>query len=175
MQSKKTPPGLRPFLATDAPRLAALAQASIETLAEDYYDDDQRAAWAAQIGDQDALAARLSGVLALVAILEGQIVGFASLKEGEALDMIYVDPQFARRGVGGALVDALEKLAAARGAEAIIADVSDAARDFFARRGYAAQRRNTVQIAGEWLGNTTMTKKIAAGGLFQAAATGRPQ
>ena len=175
MQHKKTPPGLRPFLATDAPRLLALAQASVETLAEDYYDDDQRAAWAAQLGDAEVLAARLGGLLALVAILEGQIVGFASLKDGETLDMLYVHPQFARRGVGGALVDALEKLAAARGAEAISTDASDAAREFFARRGYTAQRRNTVQLAGEWLGNTSMTKRLAAGDLFQAAETGRPQ
>ena len=37
-------------------------------------------------------------------------------------------------------------------------DASDSARDFFAKRGYVAQQRNTVTINGEWLANTTMHK-----------------
>jgi putative acetyltransferase len=174
MQQGKISPGLRPFLQADAPRVAALARASIETLAEDYYDDDQRAAWSARFDDADALAEKLSHRLALVAIVAGKIAGFATLKDADELDMLYVSPELARQGVGSALVNALEKLAAARGAETISADVSDAAREFFAKRGYLAQRRNTVQLAGEWLGNTTMTKKLAADGLLQTA-TGRPQ
>jgi len=175
MQQGKTSPGLRPFLTADAPRLAALARASIETLAEDYYGDDQRAAWAARFDDAAALGRRLSESLAIVAIIENEIVGFAALKDADRLDMLYVEPQFARRGVGSALADALEKLAASRGAEKISADASDAAREFFAKRGYAPQSRNTVLVGGEWLGNTTMTKQLAAGSKLPSAATGRPQ
>lgn len=174
MQQKKPSPGLRPFLKADAPRLAALAQSSIETLAEEHYDDYQRAAWAERFADPDALAERLSRDLALVAILEGEIAGFATLKDAENLDYLYVEPKFARRGVASALVDALEKLAATRGSELISVDASDAAKAFFAKRGYVARRRNTVQLADEWLGNTTMTKKLAATDLLREA-TGRPQ
>jgi putative acetyltransferase len=174
MQQQKTTPGLRPFLPADAPRLAALARARIEALGEDFYDDDQRAAWSACFDDADLLAEKLNDRLALVALLGGEIAGFATLKNADELDMLYVAPEAAGQGVGSALVNALEKLAAARGAELISADVSDAARPFFSKRGYVAQRRNTVQLAGEWLGNTTMTKKLAADGLLRAAA-GRPQ
>jgi putative acetyltransferase len=59
------------------------------------------------------------------------------------------------------LVGALEKLAAARGASRLKADVSDTAQDFFTRRGFEAQQRNTVRRGGEWLTNTTMEKKLA--------------
>jgi putative acetyltransferase len=62
------------------------------------------------------------------------------------------------------LLDALEKLMAARGTARLTTDASDSARDFFARRGYVAQRRNTVAREGEWLANTTMEKRLAREG-----------
>jgi putative acetyltransferase len=60
------------------------------------------------------------------------------------------------------LCDALEKLAASRGTSALSVEASDTARGFFERRGYAAQQRNTIMLAGEWLANTTMAKPLAA-------------
>ena len=58
------------------------------------------------------------------------------------------------------LADALEKLAAARGAKELTVEASDTARGFFEHRGYVARTRNTVSLAGEWLANTTMTKPL---------------
>ena len=60
------------------------------------------------------------------------------------------------------LCDALEKLAAARGAKELSVDASDTARGFFEKRGFVAKTRNTVSLAGEWLANTTMVKPLAA-------------
>ncbi len=60
------------------------------------------------------------------------------------------------------LVNALEKLAAARGAAKLTADVSDSAVEFFRKRGFVPQTRNTRPLGGEWLANTTMEKKLAA-------------
>lgn len=155
-------PGLRPYLPSDAATLAALFRASIEALAAEDYDADQREAWASAADDEAAFAARLAGALTIVALVDGEIAGFASLKDNKLLDMLYVRPEFAGHGVGAALADAIEKLAGARGAKMLTVEASDTARDFFAARGYVAQSRNTVTIAGEWLGNTTMTKQLAA-------------
>ena len=41
---------------------------------------------------------------------------------------------------------------------------SDTARDFFAKKGYVAQQRNTRSQGGEWLVNTTMEKTLGGGG-----------
>lgn len=161
-------PGLRPYLPADAPKLAALFRASVEELAAEDYDADQREAWASAADDEAAFGVRLAGALTIVALVDGEIAGFASLRDNRLFDMLYVRPDLAREGVGGALADAIEKLAAARGAKALTAEAADSARDFFAARGYVAQSRNTVTIAGEWLGNTTMTKELAA------PAAGRP-
>jgi len=39
--------------------------------------------------------------------------------------------------------------------------VSDTAYDFFAKRGYEAQQRNSIRRGDEWLSNTTMKKTLA--------------
>ena len=154
--------GLRPFLPADASALAALFRASIEELAAEDYDEDQRAAWASLADDETAFGARLAGALTIVALIEGQIAGFASLRDNSTFDMLYVRPDVARQGVGSALADAVERLAEGRGVKTLGVDASDAARDFFTARGYAPKTRNTREIAGQWLGNTTMTKELAA-------------
>ena len=155
-------PGLRPFLPADAPPLAALFRESVDELAADDYDEAQREAWASRADDEEAFGALLAGELTIVALVDGEIAGFASLKDNTQFDMLYVRPETARRGVGSALADAIEKLAAARGAKTLTVDASDAARDFFTARGYVAKTRNTIEIGGQWLGNTTMTKELAA-------------
>ena len=152
---------MRPFLPADAPLLAEIFRASIDELAADDYSDAQREAWAAAADDEAAFGERLAKQLTLVGTMEGSPVGFASLQNNETIHMLYVHPAAAGQGVGAMLVDALEKLAGARGAKKLRADVSDTAQDFFRKRGFSPYRRNTVQRGGEWLSNTTMEKQLA--------------
>ena len=164
-------PALRPMLPVDVPVLAAIFAESVEELTQDDYGEAQRAAWAAQADDEVALAARLAAQLTLVATLEGSVVGFASLKDNARIDMLFVHPAAAGQGVAKILCDALEKLAAARGAGVLTVDASDTAHGFFQHRGYADQRRNSVSVGDEWLASTTMTKTLGAGG---APSSGSP-
>jgi putative acetyltransferase len=152
---------LRPFLIEDTPLLAEIFRASIEELTADDYSEGARQAWASAADDEESFAKRLSEQLTLIATMNGSAVGFASLANNETIDLIYIHPAMAGQGVGTMLVDALEKLAAARGAKRLTADVSDTAQDFFKKRGFTAQQRNTVLRGGEWLANTTMEKKTA--------------
>jgi GNAT superfamily N-acetyltransferase len=73
---------------------------------------------------------------------------------------LFVHPVAVGQGVAATLIDALEKLAAARGASALTVDASDTAHGFFLHRGYADQRRNSVAIGDEWLASTTMSKTL---------------
>jgi putative acetyltransferase len=152
---------LRPFLAADAALLAEIFRAGIAELTGDDYSEAQQEAWAAVADDEQAFAARLGGDLTLVATLDGAPVGFAALKGPEHIEMLYVHPAVTGQGVGSLLVDALEKLAAGRGTPRLTVDASDTARDFFGKRGYIAQQRNTVLRGDEWLANTTMEKRLA--------------
>ncbi|MFC7399797.1 GNAT family N-acetyltransferase [Chelatococcus sp. GCM10030263] len=152
-------PALRPYLPSDLDILVAIFQDSIEELTEEDYGEAQRAAWAARADEPD-FGARLANALTLVATIGGSAVGFASLKGKDHIDMLYVHPSFARQGIATMLCDALEKLAAARGARRLTVDASDTARPFFEGRGFEAESRNTVTVGDEWLGNTTMAKVL---------------
>jgi putative acetyltransferase len=153
---------LRPFLPADAPLVAEIFRASIEELTGDDYSAGQQEAWAAMADDIEEFGARLANSLTLLATLDGSPVGFASLEGNERVDMLYVHPAAAGHGVGSMLIDALEKLAAARGAGKLAAEVSDSAEGFFKRRGFVPQQRNSVPLGNEWLANTTMEKQLAA-------------
>ena len=153
---------MRPFLPADTPLLAEIFRASIEELTGDDYSEAQQEAWVAAADDEQAFGARLAKGLTLLGTMDGSPVGVASLVDNERLDMLYVHPAAAGHGVGSMLVDALEKLAAARGARRLRAEVSDSAQDFFKRRGFVPQQRNTVPLGDEWLANTTMEKPLAA-------------
>ena len=119
--------GMRPMLPADTPLLAEIFRASVDELTADDYSDSQREAWAATADDEAAFGERLASQLTLVGTMEGSPVGFASLKEPDVIDMLYVHPAAGEHGVATMLVAALEKLAAARGAAKLTADVSDTA------------------------------------------------
>ena len=153
---------LRPALPADAAALAALFRASVETLGAEDYSEAQVEAWSALADDEAEFGQKLAQKLTIIASIGGALAGFAALKGADVLDMLYVHPHFARKGVASALCDAIEKLAGARKAVKLTVDASDSAEKFFARRGYQAQKRNMVFLGDEVLGNTTMTKNLAA-------------
>lgn len=158
--NSNNPAALRPFLPSDAKLLAAIFRAAIAGLTEEDYDDDQREAWAAKADDEAAFAERLAKNLTLVAVADGEPVGFITLKDDRHIDLLYVDPGVAGMGVGAMLCGAAETLAKARGAKALTVDASDTALGFFQHRGYEPQSRNTVPLGDVWLANTTMRKSF---------------
>jgi putative acetyltransferase len=159
---------LRPMLPADLPLLAEIFQASIEGLTGEDYSPAQQEAWMAAAEEGAEFGRRLAGQLTLVATEFGTPVGFASLRGCDELDLLYVRPELARQGVATMLLDALEKLAAARGARRLVASASDTALPFFEQRGFRPLHRETVERGGEWLGRTLMEKGL------EVAARPRP-
>jgi putative acetyltransferase len=155
---------LRPYLPADASLLADIFRASIEELTEDDYEPAQQEAWMSLADDEEAFAERLGKHLALIATLDGSPVGFISLDNPTDIGLFYVHPAAAGQGVGSMLYDAVEKLATGRGASHLLVEASDNATEFFQRRGFEPQQRNSIAVGDEWLSNTTMKKKLAAKG-----------
>ena len=161
---------LRPYLAADAPILAAIYAAAIDELTAEDYTDEQRYAWIALAEDEQTFGQRLAASLTLVAIVDGEPVGFISLRDNLSIEHLYVSPNIIREGVATALCDALEKIATARGAQKLTVDSSDTAEPFFKERGYVLQSRNTRIVDEQWLAYMTMIKELAP-----AAASGTVQ
>ncbi len=155
--------GMRPFLPEDAAVLREIFRDSIDELAADDYTETQREAWASAADDEKEFAKKLAGELTLVGTLNGSPVAFASLAGKDKIDMLYVHPAAAGQGIAAMLTDALEKLAASRGAAKLTVDASDSASGFFQKRGYVALQRNSIQVGDEWLANTTFSKQLAKG------------
>jgi putative acetyltransferase len=152
---------LRPMLPADVPLLAEIFRESIMDLTGDEYSEAQQEAWASAAEDEHQFAAKLAKQLTLIATLAGSPVGFISLAGADTLDMLYMHPAAAGQGAGTMLLDALEKIAASRGAAKINVDASDNALAFFQKRGYAAKQRNSISVGDEWLANTSMEKPLA--------------
>lgn len=152
---------LRPMLPDEAPLLAEIFRASVMELTGEDYTEDQQEAWAAAAEDEAGFAKRLADEVTIVVTMGGSPVGFGSLEADDKIGFLYVHPAAAERGAGTMLADALERLASGRGAKALNVEASDTAHDFFTKRGYAAQQRNSVRRGDEWLSNTTMKKTLA--------------
>ena len=153
---------LRPYLPEDAMVLRELFAASVEELMQDDYDEDQRAAWVSIAEDEEQFTERLAGQLTLVVEVEGEHMGFATLKDNTILDMLYVHPHYVGQGIGTALLEALEKISKARGSKLISTESSETAQMFFEERGWAATRRTMLPIEDEMLSMTTMVKPLEA-------------
>jgi putative acetyltransferase len=152
---------LRPYLPTDTELLAILMQASIVELCVDDYDEDQRIAWCATAEDTQSFAKMLASNLTLVALDdENDPVGFTVLVKNRAVTHVYVHPDLIASHIGQTLVEALAKLALARGGDMLIADATDNAKGFFEKLGFVATARNTINYGDVWLGATTMEKPL---------------
>jgi putative acetyltransferase len=160
MPAAQSPITLRPMLDADAPDLAAIFAASIDELTGGDYSPAQQAAWIASAESEAAFAARLRELLTILAVRDGEAVGFAAVRNPDQIEMLYVHPDAAGQGVATALCDAIERLIQARGAKSLTVSASDTSQGFFAKRGFEAVRRETVALGDEWLGRTVMRKPL---------------
>ena len=126
-----------------------------KTCSEDY-SPKQLDAWAASKKDLDRWAAMIAEQFFLVTESEGEIVGFASLKDQSHVHMMFVDPQFQQKGVAGQLLQNLEDEAAKSGKSYLTVFSSHTAKPFFERMGYKIIRSRQVSIRGIELQNFEM-------------------
>jgi putative acetyltransferase len=163
----RLPIHIRPFQPGDAAALRAVFHASVHGLAAAHYRPDQLNAWAPLAHDTAQWAARMQANQPFVAWADdasapgtAAIAGFADLQPTGYIDMFFVAPAFARRGVARALMAHIEAQAAQRGIAQLHADVSLAAEPFFAASGFAVMARQQPEREGIVLHNARMAKAL---------------
>ncbi|HET7394958.1 MAG TPA: GNAT family N-acetyltransferase [Gammaproteobacteria bacterium] len=132
---------IREAVLMDIPAIHRVHMASIRGLCASAYSPDTIEAWASN-PDMGRYRRMLApGCRCLVAIEAADICGFGSLELGKSrLASLFVHPDYAGSGVGGALLKQLEALALESGIDNLHLEASLNARGFYEVHGYKVYR-----------------------------------
>lgn len=109
---------------------------AVRETARAHYSLVQVEAWAAEGADLDSWAAARAAADTHVAVVDGRIAGFVDLDDQGHIDLLFVDPDFGRRGVASALLAHVVTLARERGLSALTTFASLTSRPVFERHGF---------------------------------------
>lgn len=152
---------LRTATPADLPEMKALYRSTIMEVCSADYDEAQRKVWSSSAEKAGRWSDMISSQYVLLAIVDEQIAGFASIDKGNYLDFMYVHKDFQRRGIADMLLRAMESEAVRLGATEITSDVSKTARPFFERKRYAVLKEQENVRNGIVLVNYKMYKVLA--------------
>lgn len=151
---------IRPFEAGEEAALRTVFFESVHGLARFDYSASQLDAWAPAQYDTAAWAQRMRERQPQVALIDGRHAGYADLQSSGYIDMFFVSPHFARRGVASALMHRLLELAREAGLPSMYSNVSLTAQAFFAKHGFVVERHNQIAVRGAVLTNATMRRSL---------------
>lgn len=147
--------------------LLRLFQSAVRITAAQDYTAEQIEAWApAQITDERSRrwVERIRAMEPFVAELDGAPAGYADVQADGYIDHFFVDPSYARRGVGAALMTHLIDVARVRGVAQLRSDVSRTAQPFFSRFGFQVVMQQRPIVRGVELPNARMCVDVAMAG-----------
>lgn len=146
------------YVDSDLEAVVSCFSRSVREVAAGYYDQEQIVAWAPDIPDMDAWARRLHAGGVFVADKGGKVVGFVRVEDNGIVDLLYVHPEYARRGVGRAFLEVVCSWAAARGVRKLESDVSIVARPLFEAMGFRVEKQLFVERRGVRFCNFRMAR-----------------
>jgi putative acetyltransferase len=151
---------IRRFRDEDAAATARVFYDAVHAGTESHYDEAQRHAWAPQVPVTFQWRERLASQKTLVAQLDGRIVGFISLASDGVIDLVFVAPEAAGKGVAAQLHLAMLTDASGMGLRRLCTQASRAARKFFERQGWAVVDEQAVSRNGVRLTNFVMERYL---------------
>ena len=154
---------LRPWTPElDGERIALLYRASVMQLARPEYSLEQRRKWASWADNGLLVGHLLNQGLTLVAESGSQLAGFAQLNPDHYVKMLYVAPDFARRGIARALLRQLEDEARTRHADKLRTHASKTSRPLFLMAGFQELKPAPTHRDGVTLMRYLMEKPLTA-------------
>lgn len=151
---------IRHALLEDLPALLELFVGTVTEVCKNDHSQEQIQAWASAAEHPRRWTERLTSQHFLVAVLDGNIVGFASLEHDDHIDLFYVHKDHQRQGIAKRLYQEIEREAIRRGTSVLRSEVSSTAKKFFESMGYKTIAPQTVMIQGISIVNHQMTKSI---------------
>ncbi|HFN7970185.1 TPA: GNAT family N-acetyltransferase [Escherichia coli] len=142
---------IRNYQPGDFQQLCAIFLRAVTMTASQHYSPQQIAAWA-QI-NESRWKEKLAKSQVRVAVINAQPVGFIT-RIGHYIDMLFVEPEYTRRGVASALLKPLIK-----SESELTVDASITAKPFFERYGFQTVKQQRVECRGTWFTNFYMRYK----------------
>lgn len=153
---------IRPLMPEDYPHAGRIYFCAVHEGARDVYSLEQRIAWGGETIDLDRWRGRIARLEGFVAEVAGEPVGFMTIDRTGHVDLAFVLPSQARRGVGAALLRAVEARARDWGAKVLTTEASRASQPFFARHGWEVVEAQAVMRNGVTLERCAMRKPLSA-------------
>jgi GNAT superfamily N-acetyltransferase len=151
---------IRRYKEGEAQALWSLLYETVHQVNCNDYSLAQLDAWAPAQIDLAPWTERLSQISPFVAEENSEIIGFAELEENGHIDCFYCAHDWQGKGVGTALLQAIEDEAAKRGLYRLFAEASITAKGFFERHGFTVEAEQSVSLRGEHFTNFVVTKTI---------------
>jgi putative acetyltransferase len=151
---------LRRFAQNDIHELIDLFRETVHTVGKNDYTPEQLATWAPNDISVDKWLVRFQTSFTLIAELDGQIAGFANLKNDGYIDMMYVAASKQGRGVATALYLELEAEARKKNLKRLYSDVSLTARKFFLAKGFSIEKEYSKRVDNVEFPNAIMAKYL---------------
>lgn len=153
---------LREFRPNDAEEMVELYKRSITQLAEKDYSPEQIIVWLSVAPKADAFMAKyLDGRYTVIAVDgDDQIAGFSDLESDGHIDLFYVCPNHARRGIGREMLTHIVSTAEELSISKLYAEASETALSSFLRQGFEELSRRDLLINGVEIHNYAVEKVI---------------
>lgn len=129
------------------------------TAAKDY-TSEQIEAWAPKDFDMSEWQKKIQELKPFVVELDGKIIAYADLQEKGYIDHFFVSAEYARKGIGSALMAHLHKTAKQFQIKTLYSHVSKTAEPFFTQHGFSVVKRNLVSVRGVEMENALMEKEL---------------
>ena len=150
---------LREYQRNDQEEILRLFYDTVHIVNAQDYTREQLDVWASGNEDKESWHRSLQEHYSIVAVEDGQIIGFGDILNDGYLNRLFVHRDYQQRGVGGAICRQLEcypKQSSPKGLLTVHASVT--AKPFFEARGYQVVKKQTVQRKGILLTNYFMEK-----------------
>ena len=153
---------VRPYADADLAAVVQVFTTAVHGLCLTNYSEEQCEAWAPQPPDLGDWVKRLQPLRTIVAVEGGHVAGFISYEPNGHIDLLYVAPQYARRGVASSLYSRVETSLVSAGVAELSTEASLVARPFFERVGFMVTEEQEVSLRGSSFRRFAMRKLVAA-------------
>lgn len=149
---------IRPALKADFSAIGDIFHDAVHQVARGHYTQEQLRAWSPGPFDAAHWQRRAAQLEMRVAVLDRTPAGFIGFSRVGYVDLLFVRPEFVRRGFGRKLLVEAERFLAQSNVKIAWTDASATARSFFEAIGYTIVREQTARCGDTELHNYRMEK-----------------